>query len=675
MEIKKLFVFAILLFGFVFLVSTALADSVISSPSVCCAKTLSGGYCINTNASSCDPSAEQTPTSCESTSYCQLGTCYNSKEGLCLENVPQRVCQTSNGTWSNQPASVLPQCQLGCCVLSDQAALVTLTKCKSLSTFYGLTTDFRSQINTETDCIATANSQDEGACVSYDSGVKTCSFTTRAQCGGIDSAVTMNISPLGDTSGKYFYKGVLCSADELGTECARQTSTECFEGKVYYVDSCGNKENVYSSNSDASWNNGRVADPSSVCPIVGDSKTCGNCDYQSGSRCAPWDTTFLGIGKPSNVDDYCKTTKCTDSNGNTRLNGESWCIYDSQIGNGKAPPGSESFREVCVDGTVQVEQCDSYRNQICMHSGIQTSAGQYSVAACRVNRWQDCTAQTSKDDCENTDQRDCLWVAAVQGINFNQITTSSNTLTNPTASSTFTNPTAASTSTASSLTTGVSALSSVASTVTAFTGKVVAPVTGEAIQHILGAGVGQWEGNTLGNTLRTNETATENGACVPLVPPGIQFWAGGNSQPTCGIASATCTVTVTKTYDKSGSGLITGQQRLASVEISPKNTTCLIQDGSGNGKSITFSPNVSWAVQANAMCNSMGDCGAEANINNVFTDEGYEWKYLNNSYFFTQSDIASIQRASLGTGQAVSEDYIINNQYQLNQNDYVYVKQ
>jgi hypothetical protein len=34
---------------------------------------------------------------------------------------------------------------------------------------------------------------------------------------------------------------------------------------MYWYDSCGNKENVYSSNKDKSWNNGRVVEPDVVC--------------------------------------------------------------------------------------------------------------------------------------------------------------------------------------------------------------------------------------------------------------------------------------------------------------------------------------------------------------------------------------------------------------------------
>ena len=85
-----------------------------------------------------------------------------SKEGLCLENVPQRICQENNGTWSEKKANELPICSLGCCIIADQASFVTMTRCKSLSTFFGVKTDYRPDITSERTCIETANAQDEG---------------------------------------------------------------------------------------------------------------------------------------------------------------------------------------------------------------------------------------------------------------------------------------------------------------------------------------------------------------------------------------------------------------------------------------------------------------------------------------------------------------------------------
>ena len=72
--------------------------------------------------------------------------------------------------------------------------------------------------------------------------------------------------------------------------------------KVYWVDSCGNRENVYSANRDISWNGGRIAEADEVCAgNDGSNKNCGNCEYLLGSRCAEWKGIF-GVGKPEGSD-------------------------------------------------------------------------------------------------------------------------------------------------------------------------------------------------------------------------------------------------------------------------------------------------------------------------------------------------------------------------------------
>lgn len=674
---QKLFIFLCL--ALVLLSVNVLAVTSLSTPSVCCEKTISGGTCINTDQAQCDTSLNPStgnpfqvvPTSCESTSFCKQGTCYDSKEGVCLENTPQKVCEENNGTWSEQPASALPVCQLGCCIIADQAAFVTQTRCKSLSSFYGVKIDFQSSITSEFACIEAANAQDEGACVSYDGNVKTCKFTTRKDCGGTNSILTTNTTNIldDDLSGKQFYKDVLCSAEELGTVCARQVSTTCYNSKVYWEDSCGNRENVYSSNKDQSWNDGRVAEPDAVCALTGASTTCGNCDYLLGSRCDQY-TGVLGIGKPTFGDKICKTTSCVDRDGKSRMNGESWCVYDSSIGQGKTPPGSRSYREICSDGEIQVEACEDFRNQICIHSGIASSAGEYSVAACRVNRWQDCTGQTIRDDCENTDQRDCLWIATVEGVNFTKgsSTNSSNPFSNPATS--FSNPVGGSSAPTSSGTTSPSS-----GGLSAFTnpigGAAITPITGYSINHLVGSGAGQWEQNSLNNKLRTNRTDNAQGLCIPLVAPGQKFWEKGDSKAICSQASAECTINVTKIWKKD---ILTGKKELDKVVVTPSNSDCLKTINAAKGQ---FEVNPDWAAKVNAVCTSLGDCGANININGVFTDKGYEWRYNNDSYYITESDVGQFtgQQVGQGTGEAVAIDYVINNDYKLGGEEYVYIKE
>ena len=139
-------------------------------------------------------------------------------------------------------------------------------------------------------------SAQEGACVFEKDFEKYCKAITSEECSKLDTAK--------------FYEGYLCSAKELNTICARQTSTTCSDGKVYWMDSCGNKENVFSSDKENSWNNGLILDLENSCPINnGSDKDCGNCDGQY-VTCKPY---IYDIEKPSSGDYLCKNFDTPDS--------------------------------------------------------------------------------------------------------------------------------------------------------------------------------------------------------------------------------------------------------------------------------------------------------------------------------------------------------------------------
>jgi len=396
---NKIFItiFSILILGF--LISSGDSEAILSKSSVCCEKTISGGpggYCITTDQSKCDPKFQSAPASCSDTSFCELGTCYDSSEGICMENTPQSRC--INGTWKKESAAELPECQLGCCIISNQAAFVPLVRCKKLSSNFSVSMNYRTDIKTSEECIATAQSQDIGACTFEKDFETTCKLTTRKDCSGI--------------SGATFHKDYLCSSDELNTNCAKQVTKGCYQGKVYWFDDKNNRENVFSSDKVKSWNNGKIANPDEICAgNDGTNKDCGNCEYLLGSRCAV-----------SNGDAVCRKNECKDENGITRQNGESWCVFNANTGNGKDPVGSEHFIERCIDGEIHVEPCAPFRQQICIENKMKVQGGaDYSTAICRTNAWRDCVYQTSKEDCEDTEARDCTWQTTVPTglVNFN----------------------------------------------------------------------------------------------------------------------------------------------------------------------------------------------------------------------------------------------------------------
>lgn len=493
----------LILITLLILLSFSLVSSAdISEPSVCCERTISGASCINTAEDQCDPNFKSSPTSCDTTSYCKLGTCYDSDEGLCLENTPQQVCSDNGGLWDEREADQVPQCQLGCCIIADQAAFVPLVRCKKLSTLYGVTTDYRTDINSELECIATAQSQDMGACVYEQDFQRVCKFTTRSDCNANEEVENLdgeNTTIIASTQ-KKFYKDMLCSAEELQTENAKQASLGCYQGDVYWFDSEGQRENVYSSNREKSYNNGRVAEADEICgPNSNGNKDCGNCEYLLGTRCSENE----GVG----IEYYCKKTECVDRNGDKRLNGESWCVYDSTVGNGLDKVGSRYFREICVDGEVRVEPCADFRNEICIQDSIQIDSGSFGTAACRVNRWQDCTQITDEEACTNNDRRDCIWFDRIEGLLLGS--SSATVYSNPASganSQAFNNPT---------------------------------------------------DQNPFGNptsptpTIDDSNEEEQEGVCVPSFPPGLKFWEAGTASTICGQASAKCIVT----YEK---GLLSG---------------------------------------------------------------------------------------------------------------------
>jgi len=528
----------------------------------CCEKTTYGAWCQNVeNEEYCDSGYRKTPTSCEATSYCRLGTCYDSSEGICMENTPQRVCDNAGGTWDGNEVEDVPQCQLGCCVLGTQAAFVTLTRCKKLSSFYGLITDFRRDIGDELSCISLASLSDEGACVYEIDFAKTCKFTTRQECNSIREGMKIGNETETVTGKVEFHKDFLCSAEELGTNCGLTKETTCVEGKdeVYFVDSCGNPANIYDAskvNDKAYWR--KVVKKEESCGAGTaniNSKSCGNCDYLGGSICS----VYKRAGTRPKYGEYiCRDLNCKDTSDGPKKHGESWCAYDNKVGNGRDVVGSRHIRHICLNGEEIIEPCADFRQEVCIEDEING----FSQAGCIVNRWQDCITQTKKEDCENLDRRECVWLpegllgARQQGRD------------------------EALQAAGQSFTPKSSPLEKEETT--------TSPITGASI----------FGGEDKEEERQTSELV--KGACVPSYPPGFDFWQEGESQGICSQASVTCIVE----FEKKGF-------LLSEKEKCVKNCECLSEE---------------WAARQNRVCASLGDCGAYVNIEGKFTEGGYEWK-------------------------------------------------
>jgi hypothetical protein len=395
------------LFVLVILIVSALAIGINTVSSVgevtyCCEKSVGGAWCQNSPPAVCNDNYRSVPTSCEATSYCRLGTCVNSQEGTCMENTPERVCEDSNGVWIEGEPDEIPQCQLGCCLIGDQAAFVTQTRCKRLSSIYGVETNYRTDMQSEAECIASASPEVKGACVFDRDFERTCSFLTKRECQEMEASAS-------EDTNIEFHEGFLCSAETLATNCGPTEKTACVEDRdaVYFIDSCGNLANIYDAskiNSKDYWSKVYEEDEScSPNSANANSASCGNCDYLLGSTCKVYERGDTRMTRPTYGDNICADLSCRYE-GNTYQHGETWCSGSEGVEDNL--PGSEHVRMVCYNGDVTAEYCSSFRQEVCLESDIDG----FSTAACRVNRWQDCYVQDNIEDCENIDKRDCQWL-------------------------------------------------------------------------------------------------------------------------------------------------------------------------------------------------------------------------------------------------------------------------
>ena len=286
-----------------------------------CKLALDGSICQEYVPSECAESCSEGcfPGRAENFALCKVGTCIDLDEGTCSPNTPQFACERNeeiNSRWVEQEINEINECRAGCCLIGNGAQFVTERSCNLLGERRALPVEFQ-QVNNELECLALVGLEDEGACVLEDSvtSERDCRFVTKESC---------------NQMGGEFNKDMLCSAEELNTECTPQERTGIIEGKdeVYWFDSCGNRENIYDSNKQRSYNDGKVLSKEQSCSlavgndILANQESCGNCDYLLGSV----------AGTPREQDekalygDYvCRDLSCIDKDGEKRLHGESWC--------------------------------------------------------------------------------------------------------------------------------------------------------------------------------------------------------------------------------------------------------------------------------------------------------------------------------------------------------------
>ena len=358
--------------------------------SACCLELNNGAVCQNVPSSFKECKGSIIPTSCDAVAECQIGCCIDQEEGLCTPNAPEKLCTLQNGRFDEQTLCGVSDCKKDCCILNGRAEYVTEDRCEKLSVSQGVAKDFR-QVEDEIQCLLLADNLASGACV-FESG--SCVATSQPHCDYLQGN---------------FHEGLLCSSPSLETGCKKQSYIDCAAGKseIYWYDSCGNRENIYSSDKDSSWNGGKVLTKSESCnpnSANTNSADCGNCNYLAGSQCA---RAGALDNKVRDGNFICQDLSCTDDKGNVREKGESWCVYDGNTGEGNDPVGSRHWREECTNGEVKTVGCADYRNEVCAEEKIKNEAGkEISSATCRINKWQLCGG-LEESSCE--DEKDCMW--------------------------------------------------------------------------------------------------------------------------------------------------------------------------------------------------------------------------------------------------------------------------
>ncbi len=394
----------------------------------CCEKSDSG-YCQEqTSAQQCD--GQYQDVSCSEVSFCQTGTCIDEENGMCMPNSPKATCEADGGTWTASSIEDVPQCQYGCCFIGESTYFVTQKKCGQLASEYNVEQIYRADITDEMQCADLSDSAVEGACT-YSDQYKTrqCKRMSKSECTSLQSS-----SVYEDV---YFEEGVLCTASFLGAACEPSQETMIGDDyRIYFKDTCSNKANIYNSNYasrstssqpdqntfDEYWT--YIIPPEESCGA--DSKNgnannpdCGNCDYLDGSLASKYqrgeDMVVSGrvqkMEKPKYGDYICKSVGCVDSDGKIYNHGESWCETNNKNPNDNTfYPGTESYQVSCLNGDIVVDSCSvgGWRSSICRE--LEDEDGK-SSASCVPNLWTDCLTQTSKEDCEDSELRDCVWLS------------------------------------------------------------------------------------------------------------------------------------------------------------------------------------------------------------------------------------------------------------------------
>jgi len=317
----------------------------------CCLRTEDGRYNKFVDELECvsvDVGYFQEGVSCEDATFVdengnvlnEKGCCIDYNNYECSEEIYRAACDDSGLSFessSTETCSAITlnpnPCTEGCCVVNGIGYYETSVACDARSDLLG-EPEFLDLSYSE--CVQLAYANETGACIKS----RTCIHTTQEACLGT------------------FEIGRYCSDDYIrenyGISCIAESYKGCSENPedidVYWYDRCRNMEGV--------------------------AEECSRGDTKCGLE---------------NGEYVCASVSC-NYNGETLLNRESKCIYDSPVGEGNDFVGSVHGTVTCYEGKLYYENCGNDngkgRDYICKE--ILTIDTGFTRAVCVPNLVENC---------------------------------------------------------------------------------------------------------------------------------------------------------------------------------------------------------------------------------------------------------------------------------------------
>ncbi len=323
----------------------------------CCGETISGDTCVYAPEEDCATPNYFDNAPCESVSWCGTGCCVKI-DGGCAEGAGEYSCVVvEGGDYSDkQLCSTQSSCDEVCCQIDSDYEYITRAECDNWEIESGIVS-VEHPVSSASACDSLEREQESGCCVTQSE----CVQSSGGDCG------TTNFDA---STGYGFYMNENC-ADISGE--LKDNDLEAAE-----ICDCTVSIEDYTCASDGI----RVLEGDS-CGNVGD--VVEECNYSEevcsetsgGARCVSascYDTYSFASRRGFELYNSYKVYyeengewKTIDLNlGDTRKNGESWCIYESPVGSFRDRVGSQHYSATCGAGEELIENCVSDRSEICV---------------------------------------------------------------------------------------------------------------------------------------------------------------------------------------------------------------------------------------------------------------------------------------------------------------------